>query len=179
MRFRTYKCTHSNECRYPSLKANTPCMYCKKTSQETRTIWIKIDLLIPWYVRCFFGFFKPKNIRRQYRYFRQRRNRGFDDSELWNFDYTIAKFMAPRMKVFIENVREHGGVPIRLTKEDGSDPRNEQAFAEWILILKKIQRAFQLMIDEENAEKIYTQEQYDQMDEGLKLFGEWYKSLWT
>ena len=32
------------------------------------------------------------------KYKRQRRKRGFDDSELWSLDCTIAKFILPRLK---------------------------------------------------------------------------------
>ena len=32
------------------------------------------------------------------KYKQQRIERGFDDSELWNLDYTIASFVLPRLK---------------------------------------------------------------------------------
>lgn len=32
----------------------------------------------------------------------QREERGFDDSELWSFDTTVAKFIAPRLRAFKE-----------------------------------------------------------------------------
>ena len=39
------------------------------------------------------------------RYQEQRRARGFDDTEFWDFERTIAKFMVPRLKVIIETLK--------------------------------------------------------------------------
>ena len=39
-----------------------------------------------------------KKCRRKYK--RQRTRRGFDDTETWNMDLTIFKFILPRLKVF-------------------------------------------------------------------------------
>ena len=40
---------------------------------------------------------------RNLKYFWQRRTRGWDDSDLYSLDYTIAKFVLPRLKVFAED----------------------------------------------------------------------------
>lgn len=40
---------------------------------------------------------------REKKFAKQRKERGFDNSELWNLDFTIAKFIVPRLKVFIDN----------------------------------------------------------------------------
>jgi hypothetical protein len=39
---------------------------------------------------------------RQLDFYKQRIEKGFDDSELWNLDTTILKFILPRLKVFKE-----------------------------------------------------------------------------
>jgi len=39
----------------------------------------------------------------------QIKERGFDSTELWNLDYTIALFILPRLKVFREAEAGHPG----------------------------------------------------------------------
>lgn len=45
---------------------------------------------------------------------RQRAERGFDDTELWNLKDTIMKFALPRLKVFKENLHSY---PCNITPE--------------------------------------------------------------
>ena len=42
----------------------------------------------------------PKSDGRHKRWAKQRRTRGFDDTELWNLDSTLVKFLLPRLKAF-------------------------------------------------------------------------------
>ena len=48
---------------------------------------------------------------------RQRIERGFDDTELWNLDTTLLKFLLPRLKEF--------------KKQTNSYPSNVESFEEW------------------------------------------------
>ena len=50
----------------------------------------------------------PDTDERREEYKKQRLERGFDDTELWNLDSTIIKFILPRLKAFREN---HAGYP--------------------------------------------------------------------
>lgn len=59
---------------------------------------------------------------------KQRLERGFDDSETWNLDLTIAKFVLPRLESFKESFM---GYPGFLKNED-----------EWKAILEKCVRHF-------------------------------------
>lgn len=52
----------------------------------------------PVYSKYYVGCADPSD----YGYKEQRKLRGFDDTELWNLDFTIAKFILPRLKRFIE-----------------------------------------------------------------------------
>lgn len=52
----------------------------------------------PVYSKYYTGYADPSD----YKYKEQRKLRGFDDSELWDLDITIAKFVLPRLKRFIE-----------------------------------------------------------------------------
>lgn len=42
------------------------------------------------------------SVRRSIRFFIQRRTRGWDDSDTWSLDITVARFLAPRLRRFME-----------------------------------------------------------------------------
>lgn len=88
----------------------------------------------------------------------KRRTWGFDESELWNFDITIAKFILPRLIKFKEN--NPGGYPAILTLD------------EWNDILNKMIFAFEKITQEKQLE--YPKE----IQEGTELFGKWIQALW-
>lgn len=94
----------------------------------------------------------------------QRETRGFDSTELWNLDTTIAKFIAPRLKVF----REDGvhGWPSDMTPD------------EWEVILDKMVSTFEFLANE-GKYVCFDQECWTQVDEGLGLFAKYYSALWN
>ena len=96
----------------------------------------------------------------------QRLERGFDSSECWNLDSTIARFIIPRLEVFIG---DHAGYPANMTSE------------QWDNILNQILEAFKLYMDEDAFFNL-TQEERDKrgkkIDKGLKLFAKHFSGLW-
>ena len=90
----------------------------------------------------------------------QRLKNGFDDSELWNLDNTIASFIYPRLKRFYDDGNVFG-YPSDLAPE------------KWNEILEKMIDAFRYILidkfDEHDAE----------ISEGLDLFRKYYFDLWT
>ena len=138
---------------------------------------------------------------------KQRIERGFDDTECWNLDDTMAMFILPRLKLFAEHTN---GYP-------GTD--DVPTFEKWQEILNKMIYAFDHIVNEdqyrEEAEKrlgidflkIYefvkqpdgssimertpaydekAMEAYhaeemeirDKIAEGLELFGKYFQNLW-
>ena len=67
---------------------------------------------------------------------KQRLECGFDDSEVWNLDLTIAKFVLPRIE--------------RLKKTFAGYPAFLNSEGEWKKILEKICKAFRLYINCDN-----------------------------
>jgi hypothetical protein len=101
---------------------------------------------------------------RAIRFFFQRRIRGWDDSETWNLDYTIANFIVTRLKRYKEL---NNGIPPDL---------NEQ---QWDDILDKMIASFELRCydyreDFENA----SEEREAIITEGLNLFSKHFEDLW-
>lgn len=96
----------------------------------------------------------------------ERLERGFDSSECWNLDNTIARFIIPRLEVFIE---DNAGYPGNMTPE------------QWDNILNQILEAFKLYIDEDDVFNL-TQEERNKRDKkigkGLKLFAKHFSGLW-
>lgn len=95
---------------------------------------------------------------------KQRLERGFDNSELWNLDSTIANFVYPRLKAFY-NDGDTGGHPGRVT------------FEEWKTILQKMIVAFEIIIEKNVIN--FTEDDENDVDKGLKLFTAYFLDLWN
>ena len=103
---------------------------------------------------------------------RQRLERGFDDTELWNLDHTFAKFVLPRLKRFKE---VNQGYPASITYEV------------WDEYLDKMIYAFEnIDYDDKSYDGVewYDMPQeardavFEKVNEGLDLFRKHYFSLW-
>jgi len=94
--------------------------------------------------------------------------RGFSDDVVWNFDYSIAKWILPRLKRFREIDLS---LPTNITDD------------EWKVILDKIIEAFELIKfeweDEYNSIIDEYKEREEKIKEGLRLFVEHYGDLWV
>jgi hypothetical protein len=90
---------------------------------------------------------------------KQRLERGFDDSETWNFYITISKFILPRLKVFKETTIAH---PPELTSD------------QWNIILDKMIRTFEIAADSDFMEE----DESEEFREGFNLFSEYFFALW-
>ena len=98
------------------------------------------------------------------KYKQQRVERGFDDSELWNLDYTIASFVLPRLKRFKEL---NTGYPATLTEDS------------WDKILDTMIEAFELKVNDSDDRTLEEDKIVDKkMQEGFKLFGKYFLHLW-
>ena len=103
---------------------------------------------------------KREKAKRDKEFAKQRKTRGWDDSETWSLDNTIAKFVLPRLKRFKE---VNGGTPFNLTAK------------EWNKILDQMIKAFE----------IYARGAWDMKDKevkiaekGMMLFSKHFGELW-
>lgn len=120
----------------------------------------------------------------------QRKSRGFDDTELWNLDSTIAKFITPRLKKFKKNTHSTPGVVVyEIGGEEAvlnSDSEtSEKANAKWMEILDKMIWTFENWDKEPDTEGVHGEEFRKLIDEwntkikeGLDLFAKYFGSLW-
>lgn len=106
----------------------------------------------------------------------QRRTRGFDDRELWSLDYTIAKFVYPRLRAF----REQSPVTPCISINPEQAPTKEEwaaADKEWDAIMDEMVEGFRLMA-EESACWDGDPVSLAKVDQSLDLFREWFHGLW-
>jgi hypothetical protein len=92
-------------------------------------------------------------------YRKQRIKRGFDDSETWSFDCTIAKFALPRLKRFKE---VNNGSPRDMTEE------------EWNNIIDEMIYSFEFISKDICGNDL----ELNKVNKGLKLFSKYLMYLW-
>ena len=108
-------------------------------------------------------FYVKKKDERYQKFIDQKKECGFTDEETWSLYNNIALFIAPRLKRFIEIIEDGVGTPVGFTQE------------EWINILNKMLFSFEKLADEN---KVYSDEEYQKIQEGMNLFGQHFMSLW-
>ena len=104
---------------------------------------------------------------------------GWDSSDTWSLQFTISKFVLPRLKRFKEVSK--GSVPNKIYQKVNGDMK--LASKEWNEKLDKMVLAFQRIIDEDEdfhdfKDKKYWDKQEKIKEDGLKLFAEYFQDLW-
>lgn len=140
-----------------------------------------------WYKRIYYRYYylisehlAPRQLyRRLIKWPFQRLTRGFDDRELWNLDSTIAKFIVPRLKVFIEQSDRYGYPAV--LEEEGN-----LGHEKWDIILAKILWSFEYALasygedwndypwKDKEAQGVLTK----RYESGMKLFSKYCGNLW-
>lgn len=122
-----------------------------------------------------YGIQLKKTDKRYKKYAKQRTERGFDDSETWSLDHTIARFIAPRLRVLQKQAHGH---PPNLTQEGWENILGEiaEGFEAVLAIEELIWEKYDFDIKKyRQAEK----ELYRKANKGLELFKKWYFNLWS
>jgi hypothetical protein len=105
------------------------------------------------------------NIKRSLKYFYQRLTRGWDDSDTWSLDVTIAKFALPRLKRLKEIQHGH---PSDFTEQDW-----DKALDEMIWAMEYITKQWDLDLSMEQW-----QDNEKRCSAGCILFGMYFRALW-
>jgi hypothetical protein len=124
--------------------------------------------------------------KRHFRWWWQRRTRGFDDRDLWDLGVVTAKLILPRLKAY-KNC--HMGYPGCFSydkkgelKKGRKKSLNNEAYKKWDDTLDKMIYAFEmkatqddwdLEIDDKERNK-----RWSKIDEGLNLFAKYFNALW-
>ena len=131
------------------------------------------------------------SLRRTLRWWWRRRIRGFDDRELWSLDYTICKFVLPRLREF---AKEPHGFPgeflygenatpdeiweIESLPPDESKRRDTQASDEWKKVISKMIKAMEIWVEDDCWVEPKSQKEKD-WKEGMDLFHKYFFALWN
>jgi hypothetical protein len=101
-----------------------------------------------------------KDDERENQFRKQRMERGFDDSETWSLDYTVASFIIPRLERYQELANE------RLA-------RDKQLIREVDMLLE----AMKLIVKDEGSH-LWNEKEKDIVTQGLALFPKVFTTLW-
>lgn len=128
------------------------------------------------------------------KYFLQRQIRGYDDLDKWNAAWYIARKSIPVLKAMRNSFvgtslkwhrEDRFGNIIELTKDEVYDTGEEPlSFTEdeWRQIIDDIIYAFQFVLDEDEPDLEYSEENYKKRHakykRGIKLFSIYYMNLW-
>ena len=106
---------------------------------------------------------------------KERLERGFDSSELWNLDSTIAKFILPRLKEFRNKAISFPMEFCELNSEKG--------LRVWKRILDKMILSFYLISKNDDIDESINsnnnKKQQNTIDNGLYLFYYYFRDLWN
>jgi hypothetical protein len=123
-------------------------------------------------------FLKSPFIKRTYRHIWQHFTRGWSDEDTWSLDKTMARFVLPRLIRFREI---NNGYPNDLTEERWDAILDEMIWALDYIVNDGENYYF----DKDKLSAPYTTEQLeewkkleDRCDNGMKLFGEYFRALW-
>lgn len=100
--------------------------------------------------------------KRKAKFFYQRKKFGFDESELWSLDYSLAKLIAPRLKKFRYSTI---GIPMNLTQQEWHDRLDKMIFS------------FEFLGSEDRWSN-YDPKLGEEIQKGLDLFAKHYLDLW-
>jgi len=149
-----------------------------------------------WFCRNFDFIWKPNIVRGYAKRAYQRCTRGWSDRDLWSLDYTIAKFVLPRL---IELKKQMHGIPNAMFEPlpDGEYSYNAEQMAvaekKWNAVLDEIifamdyiansrewnyypKKTWPEKTEKEDYEELLKVE--ERVQNGLILFGKHFRSLW-
>lgn len=111
---------------------------------------------------------RPKQHRlwRAIRFWWQRRTRGFDDSITWSLDYSMAKWMLPRLKVY------------RKFADKYLDTKCEDEDMTHVEMVDEIIFAFEKEVETDGAIYILDEKETERAFKGWELFGKYVQTLW-
>ena len=117
--------------------------------------------------------------------FWQRMTRGWDDSDLWSLDYTMAHWVLPRLK---EYKKQCHGMPMKLPPVIDQEDGEAYYFThdEWDAVLDKMILAFELIAYDEiplggcfDDYQAKYKAREKKIEEGIVLFGLYFRALWN
>lgn len=125
-------------------------------------------------------YFSKKNLKGSFKRILQNIIRGWNNSDIWNLDGTICKFILPRLKEYRKNIRSYPTCII--ANSSSSDGYNEEEFKfnvlKWKGIIDKMIFSFEEYLTVGYSIGNKRNEKDKQISEGLQLFAKYFQCLW-
>ena len=99
--------------------------------------------------------------------------------EAWNIDTTLARWIVPRLKLFLRETDKVGGTPCKLAKEYDVEQESDEAYNKWVEIVNKMLFSFEYYADLYSRRLTTNDEEKARVEEGLYLFAKYYGDLWV
>ena len=100
--------------------------------------------------------------------------RRIHSEDAWNIEMDVAKFLVPRLKMFLKEIDKVGATPGILARQYPDD-----GFERWREMVKKMLFSFEYYSDVFNRRMNTDEDEQRRVEEGLFLFAEWYGYLWV
>lgn len=94
--------------------------------------------------------------------------------DAWNIDVYAAKFLVPRLKMFLKEIDKVGATPGILARQYPDD-----GYERWREMVKKMLFSFEYYADVYIRRMDDTEDEIRRVEEGLSLFAKWYGYLWV
>lgn len=94
--------------------------------------------------------------------------------DAWNIDIYAAKFLVPRLKMFLKIIDECGATPGILARQYPDD-----GYERWREMVKKMLFSFEYYADYDERIMVASDSELRRVEEGLFLFAKWYGHLWV
>lgn len=100
--------------------------------------------------------------------------RRIHSKDAWSIKVDTAKFLVPRLKMFLKEIDKVGATPGILARQYPDD-----GYERWREMVKKMLFSFEYYADEYNRRMDANEDEIRRVEEGLSLFAEWYGYLWV
>lgn len=94
--------------------------------------------------------------------------------DAWSIKVDTAKFLVPRLKMFLKIIDECGATPGILARQYPDD-----GYERWREMVKKMLFSFEYYADYDERIMVASDSELRRVEEGLFLFAKWYGHLWV
>ena len=86
----------------------------------------------------------------------------------------MAKFLVPRLKMFLKEIDKVGATPEILARQYPDD-----GYERWREMVRKMLFSFEYYADYDERKMVASDNELRRVEEGLSLFSKWYDHLWV
>lgn len=94
--------------------------------------------------------------------------------DAWSIKVDTAKFLVPRLKMFLKEIEKVGATPGLLARQYPDD-----GYERWREMVKKMLFSFEYYADYDERKLVTSDNELRRVEEGLSLFSKWYGHLWV